>query len=74
MKFSAIILGAFAALAIAAPAAPADVSDVAALEARAVGDVEATNELVARQIWSCTCTNGRRVCCGAGGACSFSKC
>lgn len=70
MKFSAIILGAFAALAVAAPA---DVSDVNALEARAMGGIEAVNELVERQIWTCNpCNNGWRLCCG--NVCSNQRC
>ncbi|KAF6838675.1 hypothetical protein CMUS01_04526 [Colletotrichum musicola] len=67
MKFTAVILSVFAAVAIAAPS----VESAEALEARAAAAVD---ELVARQIWTCTCTNGRNVCCGYNGACYTGKC
>ena len=73
MKFSTIALGAFAALALAAPA-DVQSQEVQAIEARALAqDVEAVNELVARQIWQCfSCVGGWRLCCG--NVCSRNRC
>lgn len=67
MKFTAVILTVFTAVAIAAPA----LESAEVLEARAAAAVD---ELVARQIWTCNCRNGKNVCCGYGGACYTGKC
>ncbi|KZL69614.1 hypothetical protein CI238_00738 [Colletotrichum incanum] len=67
MKFVSVVIGLFAALAIAAPA----VESADALEARAEA---AVNELVARQIWQCNCVNHKNICCGPLGACYTGKC
>ncbi|EXF85179.1 hypothetical protein CFIO01_03250 [Colletotrichum fioriniae PJ7] len=66
MKFSVTIISLFAALAMAAPA----FESAEALEARAEAVV---NELIRRQIWSCTCSNHKNVCCGAT-SCYTGKC
>ncbi|KAK7440892.1 hypothetical protein Landi51_10416 [Colletotrichum acutatum] len=66
MKFSTTTIGLFAAFAIAAPV----IETAEALEARAEALV---NELVSRQIWSCTCSNHKNVCCGAT-SCYTGKC
>ncbi|KAL0939813.1 uncharacterized protein CTRU02_206423 [Colletotrichum truncatum] len=67
MKFTTVIVGLFATIAVAAPA----MESAEVLEARVVAAAE---ELVARQIWTCTCTNHKNVCCGAMGACYTGKC
>lgn len=71
MKFSAIILGAFAALALAVPTG---IEEIKGLEARAEsGDAAAFNELVDRQVYTCSkCVDGYFTCCGLG--CSRYKC
>ncbi|KAH7376260.1 hypothetical protein B0T11DRAFT_293790 [Plectosphaerella cucumerina] len=71
MKFSAIVLGAFAALALAVPT---EIEELEGLEARAEsGDAAAFNELVDRQVYTCSkCVDGYFTCCGLG--CSRYKC
>ncbi|KAF6800910.1 hypothetical protein CSOJ01_12172 [Colletotrichum sojae] len=66
MKFSAVVISVFAAVAFAAPA-PRAVEDVSPRD---------TDKLAVRQLpWTCNCINGRRVCCGGpNGACSYGSC
>lgn len=63
MKFSAVILSVFAAVAFAAPAAQ-NMEEISARE---------IEELVARQ-FNCWCSKGTKTCCGPTGLCMYSKC